>query len=110
RLLGNVMREQEGEPLFEMVESLRKLCIAARSGQAAFEPQSDMFGTMSAVDAAKLAKAFAMYFELTNLAETNHRKRRRRAMQLEPNVAPQPGTIKGTLLRAREAGIDFEGM
>src|SRR5437667_11469089 len=93
-----------------MVESLRKLCIAARSGQAAFEPQSDMFGTMSAVDAAKLAKAFAMYFELTNLAETNHRKRRRRAMQLEPNVAPQPGTIKGTLLRAREAGIDFEGM
>src|SRR5437588_12940573 len=76
RLLGNVIREQEGEPLFEMVESLRKLCIAARSGQAAFEPQSDMFGTMSAVDAAKLAKAFAMYFELTNLAETNHRKRR----------------------------------
>jgi len=110
RLLGNVIREQEGEPLFEMVESLRKLCIAARSGQAAFEPQSGIFRTMNVVDAAKLAKAFAMYFELTNLAETNHRKRRRRAMQLEPNVAPQPGTIKGTLLRAREAGIDFEGM
>src|SRR5262249_51218181 len=43
-------------------------------------------------------------------AETNHRKRRRRAMQLAPDVAPQPGTIKGTLLRAHEAGIDFEGM
>ena len=79
RLLGNVIKEQEGEQLFEMVESLRKLCIAARSGQAAFEPQSGIFRTMNVVDAAKLAKAFAMYFELTNLAETNHRKRRRRA-------------------------------
>ena len=110
RLLGNVIKEQEGEQLFEMVESLRKLCIAARSGQAAFEPQSGIFRSMNVVEAAKLAKAFAMYFELTNLAETNHRKRRRRAMQLSPEVAPQPGTIKGTLLRAREAGIDFEGM
>jgi phosphoenolpyruvate carboxylase len=110
RLLGNVIKEQEGERLFDMVESLRKLCIAARSGQAAFEPQSGIFGTMNVLDAAKLAKAFAMYFELTNLAETNHRKRRRRAMQLAPDVASQPGTIKGTLLRTREAGIDFEEM
>jgi phosphoenolpyruvate carboxylase len=37
---------------------------------------------VSVIDAAKLTKAFAIYFELTNLAETNHRKRRRRASRL----------------------------
>ena len=31
----------------------------------------------------QVTKAFAIYFELTNLAETNHRKRRRRAGKLD---------------------------
>jgi phosphoenolpyruvate carboxylase len=106
RLLGNVIREQEGEALFEAVEGLRKLCIASRGGQGAFEPRIDLLEKIGAGEAAKLAKAFAMYFELTNLAETNHRKRRRRA-GLSSNAPPQPGTILGTLHRMRDAGIDF---
>src|SRR5262245_40110500 len=103
RLLGDVIREQEGEPFFEAVETLRKLCIAGRSGQAAFGTQPDIFGKLTAIEASKLAKAFAMYFELTNLAETNHRKRRRVAGQLTSNLPPQPGTMHGTLLRIRDA-------
>src|SRR6185312_14768263 len=50
--------------------------------------------------------AFGFYFELINLAETNHRKRRRLAIQLDPNAAPQRGDLRGTLRRLREAGID----
>jgi len=38
-----------------------------------------------------LPKAFAIYFELTNLAETNHRKRRRRASRLHPEQPPLLG-------------------
>src|SRR4029078_1031425 len=45
---------------------------------------------------------------LTNLAETNHRKRRRRVHQLTPDSIPQPGTFKGTLLRVRDSGINLE--
>src|SRR6185369_10141181 len=41
------------------------------------------------------------------LAETNHRKRRRRAAQLSPGP-PQPGTFRGTLLRIRDAGVGLE--
>ncbi len=108
RLLGNVIREQEGAGLFDTVEALRKLCIAARNGEVAFEPRPDIFQGMDAAVAAKLAKAFAMYFELTNLAETNHRKRRRRAARLSPGFSSQPGTFKGTLVRMREAGVRFE--
>jgi phosphoenolpyruvate carboxylase len=104
-LLGQVLKEQEGERLFEIVERLRKLSITARSDATAFDPAREIVRQVTIAEAAKLSKAFAIFFELTNLAETNHRKRRRRASQLTPNAAPQPGTFEGTLLRVREAGV-----
>jgi phosphoenolpyruvate carboxylase len=56
-------------------------------------------------DAYKLTKAFAIYFELTNLAETNHRKRRRRATQLHSDHAPLAGSFRGTLGRLKAVGV-----
>src|SRR5712691_7645573 len=110
RLLGNVIKEQEGQSLFDTVEALRTLSISGRADQAAFQPMLEIVRAATLAEAAKLAKAFAMYFELTNLAETNHRKRRRRAASLSPDIRPQPGTFKGTLLRLRDAGVDLEAM
>jgi phosphoenolpyruvate carboxylase len=110
RLLGNVLREQEGEPFFETVEALRKLSIAGRAQSSAFDPARRIVEKVTSADAAKLAKAFAIYFALTNLAETNHRKRRRQASQVDAGRDPQPGTFHGTLLRIRDAGIDLEEM
>src|SRR5262249_19635797 len=46
------------------------------------------------------------YFELANLAETNHRKRRRRAAKLYPGQPPLPGSFRGTLARLRDSGMD----
>jgi phosphoenolpyruvate carboxylase len=104
-LLGNVIKEQAGEKLFQMVESLRRLSIAHRVEGTGFEPAHEIVRKVSIAESAKLTKAFGIYFELTNIAETNHRKRRRRAAQLFPEVPPQPGTFRGTLLRIRDAGI-----
>ena len=56
-------------------------------------------------EAYRLTKAFSIYFELTNLAETAHRGRRRRAAALDAAQPPQPGTFRGTLLRLKEAGL-----
>src|SRR5260370_29618076 len=53
----------------------------------------------------QVTKAFAIYFELTNLAETNHRKRRRRAGRLGGQHQGPAGSFHGTLLRMKEAGI-----
>src|SRR5439155_25573304 len=77
RLLGNVIKEQEGQDLFETVEALRTLSIAGRAGQSSVDTRSYIVRRVTVTEATKLAKAFAIYFELTNLAETNHRKRRR---------------------------------
>src|SRR5579871_1559379 len=85
-LLGNVIKEQEGEALFQKVETLRKLSIAHRADQTSFAPANDIIRNLSLGDAAALTKAFGIYFELTNLAETNHRKRRRRAAELFPEA------------------------
>ena len=64
--------------------------------------------TLDLPAAYQLARAFGFYFELINLAETNHRKRRRLAHQLNEGTAPsaiQRGDLRGTLRRLREAGV-----
>ncbi|HZQ20569.1 MAG TPA: phosphoenolpyruvate carboxylase [Terriglobales bacterium] len=110
-LLGRVISEQAGESLFKTVEQLRRLLIQARAQSAHSEAAAEVeqarkiVADLSIREAHQVAKAFAIYFELTNLAETNHRKRRRRAGKLNSEQAPLAGSFRGTLLRMREAGM-----
>src|ERR1700688_3361351 len=110
-LLGRVLVEQAGEPIFKTVEQLRRLLIQSRAHSARSQPSTEemqhagkIVQGLSIREAYRVTKAFAIYFELTNLAETNHRKRRRRAGKLNPNQSPLAGSLAGTLLRMREAG------
>jgi phosphoenolpyruvate carboxylase len=121
RLLGTVILEQAGEQTLAAEEELRHLAIRHRTldaGQGAAsldlpgekELQQRAVGIISAMSTAgayQIVKAFSTYFELTNLAETNHRRRRRRAALL--CGGDKPGSMRGTLLRMKEAGIDAEG-
>jgi phosphoenolpyruvate carboxylase len=135
RLLGDVLKEQAGQALFDRVERLRLLAIEHRDSQAETKVQADRAAAapselepakqpadayqlmemarqfvagMSVEQAHQLTKAFATYFELTNLAETNHRKRRRRAAEILIDRPPQPGSMRGTFARMREAGLTAE--
>ncbi len=114
-LLGGVLREQAGAPLYDAVEALRRIAIARREADAKgdtaaaashLEEALCRVGALELSAAYQLARAFGFYFELINLAETNHRKRRRLAIQLDQNAAPQRGDLRGTLRRLREAGLD----
>ncbi|HEX6558580.1 MAG TPA: phosphoenolpyruvate carboxylase, partial [Longimicrobiales bacterium] len=107
-LLGDTIREQCGQALFEKVETLRRLAIEHRDAGAedALRNALQLVRAASVDDAYQLARAFAFYFELTNLAETNHRKRRRRAAQIHHRI--QAGEIAGTLQRMRAAGTSAE--
>ncbi|HKO19765.1 MAG TPA: phosphoenolpyruvate carboxylase, partial [Acidobacteriaceae bacterium] len=123
-LLGEVLREQAGVPTFEAVEELRLTAIARREeeekGSAttargsrsrpsiATEPMKHALQCVEALDvpaAYELARAFAFYFELINLAETNHRKRRRLSSNLNPSAEPQRGSLRGALRAMRLAGF-----
>jgi len=105
RILGEVIKEQAGNAVFESVERLRNLSIEQREqGRIADDPS---LASMDLRHAFLVVRAFAIYFELVNLAETNHRKRRRRAAQVNRSE-PQPGTIAGTFRRFKRTGISFQ--
>ena len=117
-LLGKVVEEQAGRAVFEVVEQLRHLLIRHRKHLSAGEASGledermararEIIGALSVEDAYRVTKAFAIYFELTNLAETNHRKRRRRAAKLHPEQPPLAGSFRGTLLRMRSKRLSAE--
>src|SRR6266568_7300906 len=114
-LLGRVLTRQAGEPLFKTVEQLRRLLIQSRAHAARSQSSSEemhearsIVERLSVHEAYRVTKAFAIYFELTNLAETNHRKRRRRAGKFYPEQPPLAGSFRGTLARMREAGMTAE--
>jgi phosphoenolpyruvate carboxylase len=114
-LLGRILVEQEGEAFFAVVEQLRRLMIQHRErSQPASTGKLDtglmmqareIIGALSVEGAYRVTKAFAIYFELANLAETNHRKRRRRAARIRSDKAPVDGSFRGTLVRLRAAGV-----
>jgi phosphoenolpyruvate carboxylase len=114
-LLGEVLREQAGAGLFDAVEALRRNAIARRAAEAdgsttaALLDEAQSLTRTACEDlphAYRLARAFAFYFELINLAETNHRKRRRLAALLLDDAAPQRGSLRGTLTAMQAAGVD----
>ncbi len=112
-MLGDVLREQDGDALYELVETLRRNAIARREVDVAGDSKAaarnllqtlELVGTLHLSQAYHLVRAFAFYFELINLAETNHRKRRRLSFQLNASAPPQRGSLRGTLRRMRIAG------
>jgi phosphoenolpyruvate carboxylase len=121
-LLGEVLREQAGPKLFDAVEDLRRNAIARREAEAGTDADAgaaaksqlqqalfsvhDYAGDLTT--AYQLARAFSFYFELINLAETSHRKRRRLANELTSAEVPQRGSLRGTLKQLRLAGVSAE--
>ena len=112
-LLGEVIRESGGQDLLDDVERLRHAVIAAREnpplGEAA-DPAGDEIAALVAswplARAELVAKAFTIYFHLTNLAEERHRVRTLRGQaELAPVKAESArGTVMGERGGRREAG------
>jgi phosphoenolpyruvate carboxylase len=118
-LLGRVLVEQVGESLLEVVEDLRRIFIQHREQPATqtttpnfhdplLEQAREIIAGLTIDEAHRVTKAFAIYFELTNLAETNHRKRRRRAAKLHSEQPALEGSFRGTFKRMRAAEISAE--
>ena len=102
-ILGQVLVEQAGQELFDSVEELRRLLIEHRETMRRSPSQGstsemlkaqEIVRSMDLARAYQVTKAFSIYFELTNLAETNHRKRRRRAGKLDREHPPLPGSFR----------------
>ena len=123
-LLGTVLREQAAPGIYDIVEALRQSSITSRESRrertaapgakAVNEALNEALSsvrtqTEDPARAYQLARAFSFYFELINLAETNHRKRRRLSHQLDESHHDriQRGSLRGTLRALRLNGTSL---
>ena len=105
-LLGDTIRAQAGEGIFATVERVRALAKSGRTGNDAdFRELATELSGMAVDDALAIARAFAHFLHLANIAEQHHRVRRRRAYLRDPDAAPQRGSCADGFARLLAAGI-----
>ena len=108
-LIGDVLKEQGGDALFDLVEEDRRLSIRRRAGdkEAAAELGIKLRGRAPQV-ARDLARAFSMWFRAVNLAEKVHRIRRRRGYFIEASDRAQPGGVEAALAELKNRGLTLD--
>lgn len=83
KLLGKTLKQQQGEELYELVESVRQLSKKAR--QADTSQITELEQQLSELDGPsllQLARAFALFLNLANIAEQHHQGRQRQLATL----------------------------
>jgi phosphoenolpyruvate carboxylase len=105
RILGDVIREQEGEAAFALIEKIRTLSVAFRrdSDHLADKALKKLLKSLSGDQTVSVIRAFTYFSHLANLAEDRHHIRRRAVHERAGNT--QEGSIEVALSRLRWAGI-----
>ncbi|WP_282034039.1 phosphoenolpyruvate carboxylase [Metabacillus indicus] len=109
-MLGDVLVHQGGQPLLEMVEKIREMTKSLRS-HADESIYADLKAEISTLDPElrkQVIRAFAVYFHLVNIAEQNHRIRRRREYQFQEDSGKQPGSLEHAVASLKENGVSSE--
>lgn len=105
RILGDVIREQEGVDTYDLVERIRKLSVSFRrhDDQAADRELKSLLKSLTGDEAVRVIRAFTYFSHLANLAEDRHHIRRREVHERAGDT--QEGSIEVALARLRWAGI-----
>ncbi|HEY0285075.1 MAG TPA: phosphoenolpyruvate carboxylase [Vicinamibacterales bacterium] len=104
-VLGRVLRHHEGDEIFERVEQVREAAKRARTFDSELEHIDRLLRDMPIASALTVARAFAHFLTLANIAEQHHRVHRRRDHARNPHGQPQRGSAAETLARLRQAGV-----
>ncbi|MCE5292251.1 MAG: phosphoenolpyruvate carboxylase [Nocardiaceae bacterium] len=78
-ILGQVVREQEGDEVFDLVERARVESFRLRRSEIDRSELARLFDGITIGNAIPVIRAFSLFSLLANLAEDLHRERRRRA-------------------------------
>jgi len=107
-LLGKTVKHKAGDKTFETVEQIRNLAKTGRSDDEdsleAFQQLRDVLAQMSIQEMVPVTRAFSMFLALANIAEQNHRIRRRRAYLSDPEASPQRASVRDAISQLRAAG------
>ena len=107
RMLGDTLREQEGEPTFDLVENIRQTAIRFRREQdpKARQELDTILNQLSNKATVAVVRAFSQFSQLSNIAEDMHHNRRRRT-HLRAGSPPQAGSVALALDRVFASGKD----
>ncbi|WP_173911980.1 phosphoenolpyruvate carboxylase [Acinetobacter sp. Marseille-Q1618] len=92
-LLGETLKEQAGQDLFNQIEQIRALAKGARDGQIEAEKQLEqLFLHLKDDEILPLTRAFSHFLNFSNIAEQYHVVRSRRQSEFDEN-APSPNVL-----------------
>ncbi|MHA3022149.1 phosphoenolpyruvate carboxylase [Mycobacterium sp. BMJ-28] len=104
-ILGDTVREQNGELVFDLVERARVGSFQVRRSEI---DRSDLAGLFTGIDihlAIPVIRAFTHFALLANVAEDIHRERRR-AVHVQAGEPPQDSSLAATYLKLEDADLD----
>ncbi len=99
-ILGQVIKEYGGAALLKDVETLRKSVIRARDADVHERRTEKIVASWPLERAEQVARAFAVYFHLVNLAEEHHRARVLR--ERDGGSRPMPESLAATVASLRK--------
>jgi phosphoenolpyruvate carboxylase len=106
RILGDTLREQEGEETFQLIESVRRAAVRFRKTQDERDGAQleQMLDALSPTDTLAVVRAFSYFSQLSNIAEDLHHNRRHRA-HLQAGSTPKNGSLKLALDRLEKKPV-----
>jgi phosphoenolpyruvate carboxylase len=113
RLLGNMVRDREGEDGFALVEHIRQTSVLlSHNADSELEPEKRaefeaFLNGLPRNSMVSVVRAFSYFLHLANIAEDQHHIRRRRAHELQGS-APKEGSMPYALDRLHDAGVPVE--
>ncbi|GGC85435.1 phosphoenolpyruvate carboxylase [Undibacterium terreum] len=98
RILGDTVRNQHGDQIFELIEHIRQSSIRFQrdADVAAREELETTLDNLSNDQTTQVIRAFSYFSHLVNLAEDQHHIRRSRA-HLIAGSAPKQGSLEHTI-------------
>ena len=111
RVLGDVVREMEGEDVFDLVESVRRKSVAyvREEDEAAKQELETILNNLTPAQAVQVVRAYSYFSHLANLAEDQHHIRRTRAHELAGSP-PRNGSMAKAFSRAMAEGATSESL
>jgi phosphoenolpyruvate carboxylase len=107
QVLGDTIREQEGDSIFQRIENIRRLSVAfERNADAESGRKLDVIlRGLTTEEAILVARAFSYFSHLANIAEDKHQIQHRDASGQRKAPGAESGTLAATCRMLREAGI-----
>ena len=104
-ILGDTVREQNGEGVFDLVERARVESFRVRRSEIDRTELARMFDGIDIHQAIPVIRAFSHFALLANVAEDIHRERRR-AVHVAAGEPPQDSSLAATYLKLDSAELD----